>query len=386
MNQKNISFRTIRVSLLLLLGVAIVAFSSRIMASPVPQLTAQMNTEPQVQTTDPMQVQPEGRNPPWAPDIDPQMLAVVEQLTAFKAPPYTELTAEQAREVPTATDAVMEILRKTGLPPMPAAVDIAHQVIPGPTTEGVLVRTYTPLQGNGPFPVIVYYHGGGWVIANLNTYDPSARALAEKTGAVVVSVAYRQAPEHQFPAAHEDAFAAYRWAVENAGRINGDPNRVAVAGESAGGNLAVAVALIARERDVKLPAHVLSVYPIADGDTESPSYQQYADAKPLNRPLMQWFFDKYLGNPDDAQSPLISLVNANLSGLPPTTIINAEIDPLRSEGEELAQLMRKAGVPVEQQTFRGVTHEFFGMASVLEQAVRAQDFAVRRLGETFGRE
>lgn len=266
---------------------------------------------------------------------------------------------------------------------MPAAVDIAHQVIPGPTPQGILVCTYTPLKGKGPFPVIVYYHGGGWVIADLDTYAPSARALAEKTGAVVVSVAYRQAPEHKFPAAHEDAFAAYRWAVKNAGSIKGDQNRVAVAGESAGGNLAVAVALMARERDVQLPVHILSVYPIADGDTESPSYQQYANAKPLNRPLMQWFFDKYLGNPADAKSPLISLVDANVSGLPPTTIINAEIDPLRSEGEELAQRMRKAGVPVEQQTFRGVTHEFFGMASILEQAVQAQDFAVRRLREAF---
>lgn len=264
-------------------------------------------------------------------------------------------------------------------------VDIAHQVIPGPTPQGVLVRTYTPLQGNGPFPVIVYYHGGGWVIADLDTYEPSARALAEKTGAIVVSVAYRQAPENQFPAAHEDSFAAYRWAVENAGSINGDPNRVAVAGESAGGNLAVAVALIARERGVQLPVHILSVYPIADGDTESPSYQEYANAKPLNRPLMQWFFDKYLGDPADGESPLISLVNANLRGLPPTTIINAEIDPLLSEGEELQEHMRAAGVPVEQQTFRGVTHEFFGMASILEQAVQAQDLAVRRLREAFGR-
>lgn len=383
MNQQNISFRTIRVSLLLLLGVAIVTSSSRIMASPMPQLTAQKNTAPQVQTTNPMQVQPEGSKPAWAPTIDPQMLAVVEQLIAFEAPPYTELTGDQAREAPTATDAVKAILRKTGLPPMPAVVDIAHQVIPGPAPQGVLVRTYTPLKGKGPFPVIVYYHGGGWVIANLDTYEPSARALAEKTGAVVVSVAYRQAPEHKFPAAHEDSFAAYRWALANAGSINGDPNRVAVAGESAGGNLAVAVALMARERDVKLPVHILSIYPIADGDTQSPSYQQYANAIPLNRPLMQWFFEKYLGNPADVKSPLISLVDANLKGLPPTTIINAEIDPLRSEGEELAQKMRKAGVQVEQQTFQGVTHEFFGMAAILEQAVQAQDLAVRRLRRTF---
>ena len=375
--------RTIRLSLLLLLGVTIVAFSSQIVASPIPQLIAQTNTGPQIETIDPMQVQPEESPPSWAPTIDPQMLAVVEELIAFEAPSYTELTGDQAREVPTPADAVRDILSKTGLPPMPATLDITHQVIPGPAPQGVLVRTYTPLQENGPFPVIVYYHGGGWVIANLDTYGPSAQALAEKSGAVVVSVAYRQAPENKFPAAHEDAFAAYRWALENASTINGDPNRVAVAGESAGGNLAVAVALMAREAGVDLPAHILSVYPIADGDTESPSYQEYANAIPLNRPLMEWFFDQYLSEPSDAKSPLISLVNADLSGLPPTTIINAEIDPLRSEGEELAQLMATAGVSVEQQTFPGVTHEFFGMAAVLEQAVEAQELAVSRLQEAF---
>lgn len=210
-------------------------------------------------------------------------------------------------------------------------------------------------------------------------------ALAEKANAVVMSVAYRQAPENKFPAAHEDAFAAYRWAVQNARSINGDPNRVATAGESAGGNLAVAVALMARERNVKLPVHILSVYPIADGDTDSPSYQQYANAKPLNRPLMAWFFDKYLRTPADARNPLISLVNANMRGMPPTTIINAQIDPLQSEGEQLAQRMRAAGVDVEQRTFSGVTHEFFGMGAILEQAVQAQDMAAGRLRRSFAR-
>lgn len=381
--QKNISLRTIRLSLLLLVGIATVAFSSRIVASPIPQLIAQTNTGPQIETTEPMEVQPEESAPSWAPTINPQMLAVVEEFLAFETPSYTELTGDQAREAPTVTDAVRDILSKTGLPPMPATLDITHQVIPGPVPQGVLVRTYTPLQGDGPFPVIVYYHGGGWVIAQLDTYEPSAKALAEKTGAVVVSVAYRQAPENKFPAAHEDAFAAYQWVLDNASTINGDPDHIAIAGESAGGNMAVAVTLMARDAGIKLPAHILSVYPVADGDTESPSYDEYANAIPLNRPLMEWFFDKYLGDPKDAESPLISLVNADLSGLPPTTIINAEIDPLRYEGEELAQRMAEAGVNVEQQTFPGVTHEFFGMAAVLEQAVQAQDFAVRRLQEAF---
>ena len=196
-------------------------------------------------------------------------------------------------------------------------------------------------------------------------------------------MAYRQAPENKFPAAHEDAFAAYQWVLENASTINGDPDHIAIAGESAGGNMAVAVALMARDAGIELPAHILSVYPVADGDTESPTYDEYANAVPLNRPLMEWFFDKYLSDPSDAQSPLISLVDADLNGLPPTTIINAEIDPLRAEGEELAQRMSEAGVSVEQQTFPGVTHEFFGMAAVLEQAVQAQDLAVSRLQEAF---
>lgn len=352
-------------------------------ASPVEDST---NIRPRVGTTDPMEVQPTGSAPDWGPTIDPQMLAVVEQLLAYEAPPYPQLTADQAREAPTATDAVRGILSKTGTPPTAPAVDIAHKLIPGPADQDVLVRTYTPLTGNGPFPVIVYYHGGGWVIANLDTYEPSAKALAARTGAIVVSVAYRQAPEHKFPAAHEDSFAAYQWAVENAADINGDPDQIALAGESAGGNLAVAVALMAKERGVRLPDHILSVYPIADGDTNSPSYDQYANAFPLNRPFMEWFFAQYLSSPEERENPLISLTSADLSGLPPTTIINAEIDPLRSEGEDLAAQMQAAGVDVVQVTYPGVTHEFFGMAAILEQSVAAQELAADRIMSAFDRE
>jgi acetyl esterase/lipase len=337
---------------------------------------------PLVQTTNPMMIEPMGPRPDWAPDIDPQMLAVIEQLSAFEQPPFPEMTAFQARNAKTPAEAVMALLMKTGIPPMPPKVDIGHRVVPN-GAEGVLVRTYTPLQGNRPMPVIVYYHGGGWVIADLDTYEPSAMALAAKTGAIVVSVAYRQAPEHKFPAAHEDAFAAYKWVTKNAAALGGDPNRIATAGESAGGNLSVAVALMARERSVRMPVHILSVYPIADGDLQSPSYQKYANAVPLSRGTMEWFFDKYLRNSGDARNPVISLTSANLAGLPPTTIINAQIDPLQAEGEELAQRMSAAGVQVEQRTFEGVTHEFFGMAAVLEQAVQAQDMAAMRLRQAF---
>ncbi|MFN3648168.1 MAG: alpha/beta hydrolase [Armatimonadota bacterium] len=344
---------------------------------------AQRNGAPR-RNPSPVQIQPTGPRPEWAPTIDPQMQAVVEQLEAFHAPPLTELTAVQARETPTATDAVDALLMKTGHPPMPSTVEIGHRVLPVGPEDGMLVRTYTPRGAAEPLPVIVYYHGGGWAIANLGTYEPSARALAEKTGAMVVSVAYRQAPEHRFPTAHEDSFAAYQWITENADELGADPNRIAVAGESAGGNLAVAVALRAREQGVRPPIHILAVYPIADGDTESASYDEYAEARPLNRPMMQWFFDQYLEETDDAQNPWISLVDADLNRLPTTTILNAEIDPLRSDGEELAQRMRSAGVSVQQRTYPGVTHEFFGMSAVLDQADQAQDLAAQRLRQSFG--
>ncbi len=346
--------------------------------------TPLLEAGPQIKTSSPRLIQPSGPTPEWAPSITPQMQTVIEELMSFEAPPIPQLSAFQARNTPSPADAVKSLLMKTGMQSMPSRVDMAHRVLPVGPKEGVLVRTYTPLmRSNGPLPVVVYYHGGGWVIADLNTYEPSARALAEKSGAIVVSVAYRQAPEHPFPAAHNDSFAAYRWVTENAAQLGGDPARVAVAGESAGGNLAVAVALMARDRRVRIPVHILSIYPIADGDTESPSYRQYANAMPLNRAMMAWFFEKYASSAGQRRNPLISLVRAELRGLPPTTLLNAEIDPLRSDGEELAERLRSASVPVLQRTYPGVTHEFFGMAAVLAEAEQAQDLSAERLRDAF---
>ncbi len=328
-------------------------------------------------------IQPKGPQPEWAPDIDPQMLAVIEQFQSYNVVPYPMLTAEQAREEPTFHDALVDLLRENDISPEPANVAINHMTIPNGTGNELLVRTYTPRTGTSPYPVIVYYHGGGWVITNLDTYEASASELAEKSGAIVMSVAYRQAPEHMFPAAHEDAFAAYQWAREHASEINGNPEMVATAGESAGGNLAVAVALMAKERNVQLPEHIVSIYPIADGDIESPTYELYENALFLNKALMRWFFNLYVPDWQTEERPLISLVNADLSGLPPTTIINAEIDPLRYEGGVLAERLAAAGVPVERRVYEGVTHEFFGMNALLEEAVAAQKFAAMRLKEAF---
>lgn len=342
------------------------------------------NLGPAVQTGDPMNIQPKGAKPDWAPTIDPQMLAVIEQFTATEPPsPATKLSAFQFRNIVLPSEAAAAVLKKTGIPAQQPKTDISHRLLPVGPDEGILVRIYTPISVKKPAPVIVYYHGGGWVIADLDTYEPSARALAERTGAVVVSVAYRQAPEHTFPAAHEDSFAAYKWVTENAGKIGGDSSRIATAGESAGGNLAVAVPLMAKERGVELPVHILSVYPVADGDVHSPTYDQYAKAKPLNRPLMKWFFDYYTPDWKTESENLISLVEADLSGLPPTTIINAEIDPLRADGGELADKMKAAGVDVVREVYPGVTHEFFGMANLLEQAVQAQELAAKRLKAAF---
>lgn len=332
------------------------------------------------------QIKPQGPKPAWAPTIDPQMQAVIEQLDSFKTPPLYTLSPQQAREAPTPTDAVKELLKKRGITPTPPPLDIAHKVIPGPSPEGILVRIYTPKTGAGPFPVIVYYHGGGWVIANLDTYDPSARALADKANAIVVSVAYRQAPEHKFPAAHEDAYAAYKWVKENAASIKGNPDKVAVAGESAGGNMATAVSLLARDRGVALPVHQLLVYPVANNDLNTPSYQQYAEAKPLSKPLVEWFVDKYFTAPADGDSPLISLVDvADLQGLPPATIIAAQIDPLQTEGKQLADRFREEGVAVTYKRYEGVTHEFFGMNAVLDEARQAQELAAIELKKAFAK-
>tara|TARA_R100000935_G_scaffold42902_2_gene65151 strand:+ start:1230 stop:2417 length:1188 start_codon:yes stop_codon:yes gene_type:complete len=336
-----------------------------------------------METKDPMKIMPNGTQPDWAPTIDPQMLAVIEQFQSYENPPFKGATGFQYRNIKLPANAVMDLLHKTGIKPTESKVDISHKILPV-SEKGVLVRMYKPKNADKEnLPVIVYYHGGGWVIADLDTYEAAPMALAEKANAIVVSVAYRQGPENKFPAAHEDSFYAYKWVVENTAEIGGNPNMIATAGESAGGNLAVAVALMAKERGVKLPVHILSVYPIADGDIDSPSYEKYANAVPLNKGFMEWFFDNYVPDWKTNNNPLINLIDADLSGLPATTIINAEIDPLENEGKVLAEKMKTAGIDVERKMYEGVTHEFFGMSAVLEQAVDAQNFAVDRLKKTF---
>lgn len=318
---------------------------------------------------------------------DSQMQAVLDQLAALHGKPITSLSAKEAREQPSPADAVAALLIKQGKDTSAAAlipgVTSADRTIPGP--GGPLpVRIFTP-DGTGPFPVIVYYHGGGWVIANKETYDAGARSLSKGANAVVVSVDYRRAPENKFPAQHDDALATYKWAAQNAASIKGDPTRMALAGESAGGNLAVATAVAVRDAKLPMPKAILSVYPIGQPDTTTASYTQNADAKPLSRPMMVWFFDQTVRTPADLKDPRIDLPSANLAGLPPVTIINAEIDPLRDDGAMLADALKKAGVPVERRVYPGVTHEFFGMGAVVDKAKEAEQYGSGRLKASLGK-
>ncbi len=311
---------------------------------------------------------------------DPQMQAVLNQHAALKPKPLHTLTPEQARKGPSVADAVTALMKKADKKPEKVG-HIDNRSIDGPAGK-IKVRIYRP-EGNGPFPVIVYFHGGGWVIADLDTYDASPRALANAAHAIVVSSHYRQAPEHKFPAAHEDALAAYRWTLANAAELKGDPTRVAVAGESAGGNLAAAVCMMAREQGIRLPVHQLLIYPVADTGMATPSYRENADAKPLDKKGMEWFA-KHAIPPDQKMNPLLNLVSApDLKGLSPATIITAQIDPLRSEGAMYAEKLKAAGVPVSYRNFDGMTHEFFGMGAVVDKANEAVKFAAESLQASF---
>ena len=329
-------------------------------------------------------LKPAQPKPAWGKDMTDPMAVVIEKLTSFNAPALVSLAAMEARKQPSPADAATAVMQDHNITMPPAMVDTAGKDIPVKGGQ-IHLRIYTPKKGKNIYPVIVYYHGGGWVIADLNTYDASAQGLANQVEAVVVSVAYRQAPEYKFPVAHNDSYAAYEWAVKNAASIKGDPKKVALVGESAGGNLACAVSMMARDKGFQLPLHEVLVYPIAGYDFNTPSYQESDSIKPLSSGLMKWFFEKYLNGPADGRSPMISLVTANLKGLPPTTIIAAQYDPLRSEGETLADNMKKAGVEVTRKLYTGTTHEFFGMAALVPEAKEAQAMAASDLKRAFNK-
>ena len=303
------------------------------------------------------------------------MQAVLTTLASLGGKPIATLTPGQARLQPSATDAVMKLVTNKGMSPKSMPVGDVSDSMFHANGADIPIRIYTP-PGSGPFPVLVYFHGGGWVLADINTYDAGARALADDGMTIVVSVGYRLAPEHKFPAAPNDAYAALQWAFANAASINGDPKRISVGGESAGGNLATVAAMMARDKGTPMPIHETLVYPVTDYAFDTSSYNANANAKPLNRAMMKWFFKYYLRTPADGANPYVSpLRSPSLANMPPATVITDDIDPLQSEGKAYADKLQADSVAVTYKNYEGVTHEFFGMGAVLPQAVAAEEFA-----------
>ena len=319
------------------------------------------------------------------PKAEPAMQKVLDALASLGGKPIESLTPEEARKQPTPVDAVKKVLEGMGKSAAPDnSVSVKQLSATGPL-GAIPLFVYTPA-GKGPFPVMVYYHGGGFVIADTKTYDASPRVLAKEANAIIVSVDYHLAPENKFPAAPNDAFAAYKWVLAHAQEFNGDPKRVAVGGESAGGNLATVVSQMARDEKIQLPLHQLLVYPVVNDDMETPSYQRNANAKPLNKAMMKWFFKHYTAKPDDAKNPhALPMKASSLAGLPPATVIAAEIDPLLTEGKQYADALKKAGVTVSYKEYSGVTHEFFGMGAVVPKAKDAEQFAADQLKQAFNK-
>jgi len=318
---------------------------------------------------------------PAPPKADPDMQMVLDELGALGGKPIEDLSPAEARRQPSPADAVKALMVKQG---KSAPQDVSTRDLSVMGAAGPLqARMYTPSGGAQAKSLVVYFHGGGWVIANIDVYDASIRAIARESGAVVLAANYRKGPEFKFPAAHDDAFAVYQWAIENAQSLGVDAASIAVAGESAGGNLATHVSIRARDAGIQAPVHQLLIYPVAGADMQTESYQNNVDAKPLNKAMMQWFVEHALPATKDAKDARINLVTAKLSGLPPTTLITAEIDPLQSEGLTLGKKLELAGTKVSARDFSGATHEFFGMDAVVADAKEAQKFAGRQLRSAF---
>ncbi|WP_419757816.1 alpha/beta hydrolase [Acidisoma sp.] len=312
---------------------------------------------------------------------DPDMARVLEALAGLKIKPIETCSVEEARAQPTAADAAAAVMTADGISPEVPGVTVRDVTYPA-ATGNCAARIYTP-SGDGPFPVVLYFRGGGFVIGSLDAYDATPRAMAAQANAIFVSADYGMAPEHKFPAPHDDAFAAYRWVTENAQSFGGDPARIALMGESAGGNLAANVAIDARDHGLQAPVAQILIYPLASTNLMQASDLQNANAKPLNVSMLTWFMDKLLANPSDMKSPLLNLLAADLRDLPPATIINAGIDPLESDGEKLAKRMRDAGTRVTNTIYPGATHEFFGMSRVVKAAAEAQALAASNLRVAF---
>ena len=299
--------------------------------------------------------------------LDPQAQAILELTAEFRLVPNHQKTAQQARVDTLERTAAMKEL---GGDPEPLA-RVEDRVIPGPGGD-LPVRIYTPEGASGG--CILYFHGGGWVICNLDTHDGPCRALANLTGSTLISVDYRLAPEAKYPAAAEDCYAATCWASDHAAELGIDASRIAVAGDSAGGNLAAVVAQMARDRGGPTLAFQVLVYPVTDRDFSTGSYAEHGDSGDLlSATDMAWYWDHYLESAEQATEPYAAPLQASdLSGLPAALVITAEYDVLCDEGEAYARGLEAAGVPTTLSRYDGVFHGFFNMAPMLDKATAAQ--------------
>jgi len=307
--------------------------------------------------------------------LDPQVEAMREARARAGVPPLYTQSLAAAR----AADLAQVQAASADLEPVAA---VADHVIPGPGGE-LRIRVYEPGEGRER-PALVYFHGGGWALGDLETCDEICRALTNAVPCVTVSVEYRLAPEHRFPAAVHDCYAATCWVAEHAAELGVDPARLAVGGDSAGGNLSAVVALLARDRGGPRLRHQLLVYPNTDQRADTASLRESEDPLLFNRWSVDWYRNHYLGEEKDGLDPLASPLRApDLAGLPEATVLTAEYDPLRDEGEQYADRLRAAGVPVEARRYDGMVHGFFLMSGMLDTAGDAVAHAAARLAGAF---
>src|SRR5262245_306184 len=306
--------------------------------------------------------------------LDSQAQSLVDALAKLNLKPIEDSTPDEARESMRS--------RTAGLGPFPDVAAITEHRVPVQGAE-IAVRLYSP-GGAGPHPALVFYHGGGWVIGDLDTHDGLCRTLTKAAGCMVASVDYRLAPETKYPAAAEDSYAALLWLVANAGKLGVDPRRIAVGGDSAGGNLSTVVALMARDRKGPALACQILIYPVTNHSLDTPSYHENATGYVLTREAMRWFWRHYLAREEQGKEPHASpLQAASLAGLPPALVITAECDPLRDEGEVYAARLRDAGVPVTLTRYGGTFHGFIRMTKFLDKARAAVDEIAGSLRKAF---
>ena len=304
--------------------------------------------------------------------LDPQARAFLDQMQAAGIRQAHEMTVEDART------ASLARVRLAGGTPIP--VDrVEDRTVPGPDGD-IPVRVFAPTSDE-PLPVLAYFHGGGWIRGSIETHEAACRQIANDARILIVSVEYRLAPEAQFPGAAEDCYAVTRWLAEHAGELGGDGSRLAVGGDSAGGNLAAAVTLMARDRGGPPIAFQVLVYPVVEANFDTRSYVDNATGYMLTRRDMQYYWDLYVPNADDRSNPYAAPLLADLGGLPPALVIVAEFDPLRDEGAAYAAKLRAAGVPVEYTVYPGMIHGFFSGFAAFDQGKAAVSQAARALRE-----